>query len=160
MQEEFIRKSSFFFFLCHSPSHSFMRTWHICSFSDVLGSGWFTPGTCSFSTCPSTYSISFTVRDCSPRQWMALPQWRNWDINLGVQDRGHCPWALQKSQSRTDGGLILYPFICDMWCRTHWCWYHHPEFCYTTEGGGGPVTWGRRQWVGINFCHPEIVKLQ
>ena len=25
---------------------------------------------------------------------------------------------------------------------------------------GGPVPWGRRQWVGVNFCHPEVVKLQ
>ena len=22
------------------------------------------------------------------------------------------------------------------------------------------VPWGRRLWVGINFCHPEVVKLQ
>ena len=28
------------------------------------------------------------------------------------------------------------------------------------RGGGGPVRWGRRHWVGINFCHPEVVKLQ
>ena len=31
-------------------------------------------------------------------------------------------------------------------------------------GGGGrhqsPVPWGRRHWIGINFCHPEVVKLQ
>ena len=28
-------------------------------------------------------------------------------------------------------------------------------------GGGGPVPWGRRHWVGIHFCrHPEVVKLQ
>ena len=27
-------------------------------------------------------------------------------------------------------------------------------------GGGGAVPWGRRHWVGINFCHPEVVKLQ
>ena len=27
-------------------------------------------------------------------------------------------------------------------------------------GGGAPVPWGRRHWVGINFCHPEVVKLQ
>ena len=29
-------------------------------------------------------------------------------------------------------------------------------------GGGGvaPVPWGRRQWVGINLCRPEVVKLQ
>ena len=27
-------------------------------------------------------------------------------------------------------------------------------------GGGAPVPWGRRQWVGINFCHPEVVKMQ
>ena len=27
-------------------------------------------------------------------------------------------------------------------------------------GGGGPVPWGRRHWVGINFCHSEVVKLQ
>ena len=26
--------------------------------------------------------------------------------------------------------------------------------------GGGPFPWGRRHWVGINFCHPEVVKLQ
>ena len=26
--------------------------------------------------------------------------------------------------------------------------------------GGGPVPWGRRHWIGINFCHPEVVKLQ
>ena len=26
--------------------------------------------------------------------------------------------------------------------------------------GGPPVPWGRRQWAGINFCHPEVVKLQ
>ena len=26
--------------------------------------------------------------------------------------------------------------------------------------GGGAVPWGRRHWVGINFCHPEVVKLQ
>ena len=25
-------------------------------------------------------------------------------------------------------------------------------------GGGSPL--GRRQWVGINVCHPEVVKLQ
>ena len=35
------------------------------------------------------------------------------------------------------------------------------------DGGGGapvgvraPVPWGRRHWVGINFCYPEVVKLQ
>ena len=27
-------------------------------------------------------------------------------------------------------------------------------------GGGAPVPCGRRHWVGINFCHPEVVKLQ
>ena len=27
-------------------------------------------------------------------------------------------------------------------------------------GGGAPVPWGRRQWVGINFCHTKVVKLQ
>ena len=27
-------------------------------------------------------------------------------------------------------------------------------------GGGGPVPWGSRHWVAINFCHPEVVKLQ
>ena len=27
-------------------------------------------------------------------------------------------------------------------------------------GRGGPVPWGRRHWIGINFCHPEVVKLQ
>ena len=27
-------------------------------------------------------------------------------------------------------------------------------------GGGGTSTMGRRHWVGINFCHPEVVKLQ
>ena len=27
-------------------------------------------------------------------------------------------------------------------------------------GGGAPFPWGRRHWVGINFCHPEVVKLQ
>ena len=27
-------------------------------------------------------------------------------------------------------------------------------------GAGIPVPWGRRQWVGINFCHPEVMKLQ
>ena len=27
-------------------------------------------------------------------------------------------------------------------------------------GGGAPVPWGRRNWIGINFCHPEVVKLQ
>ena len=27
-------------------------------------------------------------------------------------------------------------------------------------GGGAPVPWGRRHWIGINFCHPEVVKLQ
>ena len=27
-------------------------------------------------------------------------------------------------------------------------------------GGGGPVPWGRRHWVSIKFCHPEVVKLQ
>ena len=28
-------------------------------------------------------------------------------------------------------------------------------------GGGAPVPWGRRHWVGIHFCrHPEVVKLQ
>ena len=27
-------------------------------------------------------------------------------------------------------------------------------------GGGVPVPWGRRHWVGINYCHPEVVKLQ
>ena len=27
-------------------------------------------------------------------------------------------------------------------------------------GGGGPVPWGRRHWVGIYFCHPEVMKLQ
>ena len=27
-------------------------------------------------------------------------------------------------------------------------------------GAGAPVPWGRRHWVGINFCHPEVVKLQ
>ena len=27
-------------------------------------------------------------------------------------------------------------------------------------GGGGGVPWGRLHWVGINFCHPEVVKLQ
>ena len=28
-------------------------------------------------------------------------------------------------------------------------------------GGGGvaPFPWGRRHWIGINFCHPEV-KLQ
>ena len=25
---------------------------------------------------------------------------------------------------------------------------------------GAPVPWGRRHWVGINFCLPEVVKLQ
>ena len=25
---------------------------------------------------------------------------------------------------------------------------------------GAPVPWGRRQWVVIHFCHPEVVKLQ
>ena len=31
-----------------------------------------------------------------------------------------------------------------------------------TGGGGGvaPVPWGRRHWVGIKVCHPEVVKLQ
>ena len=28
------------------------------------------------------------------------------------------------------------------------------------KGGGGAVPWGRRHWIGINFCHPEVVKLQ
>ena len=28
------------------------------------------------------------------------------------------------------------------------------------RGGAAPVPWGRRHWVGINFCHPEVVKLQ
>ena len=27
-------------------------------------------------------------------------------------------------------------------------------------GGGAPVPWGRRHWVGINFYHPEVMKLQ
>ena len=27
-------------------------------------------------------------------------------------------------------------------------------------GGGGVVPWGSRHWVGINFCHPELVNLQ
>ena len=27
-------------------------------------------------------------------------------------------------------------------------------------GGGGGVPWGRRHWIGINFCYPEAVKLQ
>ena len=27
-------------------------------------------------------------------------------------------------------------------------------------GGGGPVPRGRRHWIGIHFCHPEVVKLQ
>ena len=27
-------------------------------------------------------------------------------------------------------------------------------------GGGGAVPWGRRHWISINFCHPEVVKLQ
>ena len=27
-------------------------------------------------------------------------------------------------------------------------------------GGGAPFPWGRRHWVGINFCNPEVVKLQ
>ena len=26
-------------------------------------------------------------------------------------------------------------------------------------GWGAPVPWGKRQWVGINFCQPEV-KLQ
>ena len=26
--------------------------------------------------------------------------------------------------------------------------------------GGGAVPWGRDHWVGINFCHPAVVKLQ
>ena len=26
-------------------------------------------------------------------------------------------------------------------------------------GWGGPFPWGRRHWIGINFCHPEV-KLQ
>ena len=26
-------------------------------------------------------------------------------------------------------------------------------------GGGGAFPWGRRHWIGINFCHPEV-KLQ
>ena len=26
--------------------------------------------------------------------------------------------------------------------------------------GGGGVPWGRRQCVGIHFCHPEVVKVQ
>ena len=25
---------------------------------------------------------------------------------------------------------------------------------------GRTCPWGRRHWVGINFCHPEVVKLQ
>ena len=28
------------------------------------------------------------------------------------------------------------------------------------EGGGAPVPWGRRHWIGINVCHPEVMKLQ
>ena len=27
-------------------------------------------------------------------------------------------------------------------------------------GGEAPVPWGRCHWVGINFCHPEVAKLQ
>ena len=27
-------------------------------------------------------------------------------------------------------------------------------------GGGAPYPWGRRHWVGIHFCHREVVKLQ
>ena len=27
-------------------------------------------------------------------------------------------------------------------------------------GGGGSVPWGRRHWIGINFCHPEVMNLQ
>ena len=27
-------------------------------------------------------------------------------------------------------------------------------------GGGGAVPWCTRHWVGIHFCHPEVVKLQ
>ena len=26
-------------------------------------------------------------------------------------------------------------------------------------GGGVPFPWGRRHWIGINLCHPEV-KLQ
>ena len=26
--------------------------------------------------------------------------------------------------------------------------------------GGGTVPWGRPHWIGINFCHPEVVKFQ
>ena len=31
---------------------------------------------------------------------------------------------------------------------------------YWEGGGGAPVPLGRCHWVGINFCHPEVVKLQ
>ena len=27
-------------------------------------------------------------------------------------------------------------------------------------GGGGAFPWGRRHWVGINLCQPEVMKLQ
>ena len=34
----------------------------------------------------------------------------------------------------------------------------HKKWLYAWSGG--PVPWGRRQWVGITFCHREVVKLQ
>ena len=33
-------------------------------------------------------------------------------------------------------------------------------FCRVKEKKYVTVPWGRRYWVGINFCHPEVVKLQ
>ena len=46
---------------------------------------------------------------------------------------------------------VRLPITHKKWLYNGWVW---------VGGGGISVPCGRRFWVGINFCHPEVVKLQ